>query len=167
MARTAIEYGIHVFLTSLAGTVPPTLLFLVIFLSDQRASLAGIFGALIVFGLGSLLLIVLPFCFFVAVPIAILVNQFWKLTLIRTLILAIVLTGPGIVYLDYRNYQSSGPDSGPPTSPYSLTHLGESFGSPADALLMGVVPMASAILCAITLWYLRFRAPSPLASKPK
>ena len=98
-------------------------------------------------------------CFFIAVPAAIITNHFVGLTLFRILMFALLLTGPEIIFLDYQLYLSSGDDSGPPEGPYSLLHIIQSLSSVSDVLLMVVVPTSSAILCAATLWYLRFRKP--------
>ncbi len=157
LIRKALRYGLDVFLASCAATIPPALYFLIIFGTAPNGGLMDTLSAILIASLGCLLLLVMPFCFFIAAPLAILIHHFIKLSFARTALLALALTGPAVVYLDYRNYQSSGPDSGPPTEPYSLAHLQQSLSSPTDLILMLVIPTASALLGALTFWYLRFR----------
>ena len=153
----SLKYLFHVTVVSLAGSFPPTFYFFLLLLSSPNATLIGVLLPTLIAGVFCLLFVVFPFCFIVAVPLALIINHSIKLNLARTLLLALVLTAPGIIFLDYRNYSSSGPDSGPPTEPYSLSHLMRSITSPSDFFLMVIIPMTSALLCASALWYLRFR----------
>ena len=157
LARISLRYGLQVLIISLAGTLPPALFFLSLSLASPHAALADILHATAIAALACLLLVVLPFCFFVAAPIAIVINYFVKLDLTRTLLLAMLLSVPGIIFLDYWTYLSSGPDSGPPTEPYSFSRFIGYFASPSDTLLIFVIPATSALLCGFTLWFVRFR----------
>src|SRR5262249_39170184 len=155
--RIFLVYCLHVLLASAAGTLPPFLYFISMFSFSLGATILTVIGPLLIASLICFGFIIFPFCFFIAAPIAIFIHQFVRLTLIRILFLALLLTAPGIIFLDHFEYASSGPDSGPPTEPYSLTHLTNSLSSPGDIFLMVILPAASALCCAFALWYVRFR----------
>ncbi|RIL11481.1 MAG: hypothetical protein DCC75_02250 [Proteobacteria bacterium] len=157
MLRWILIYCAQVLAASIAGALAPVIFFFLMILRDSSTSSEQVWGAALFMGAVCLIMIILPFCFFVAAPAAILIHRYFKMTLPRILLLAILLTAPGIVLLDYQMHLSSGKDSGPPEDPYTLSHLLDSISFGSDFCLMVVIPLTSSLLAAMTLWYLRFR----------
>lgn len=155
LVRSALAYAFQVTVAAVAATLPVVAYFLTLFVVESRATIVETIQATLFIGVGSLF-VTWPFCFFVAAPIAIVVERYLPLTVVRACLLAFVMTVPGIVYLDYQNYLSSGPDSGPPIDPYRF--LGFLWDSPSfdDILLMLIIPTASALFGSLSLYFLRF-----------
>ena len=158
--RWVARYAFDVTLASIAGASVPTVAYLCTYIFSDHATGSSVVIPTLIIG-AVCFSIVFSFCFFVATPLAIFIDRHAKLTLLRTLLLALILTFPCVVYLDYLNHQSSGSNSGPPTEPYSLSHLERSLSSAPDAVILIAIPALSSLLAALTLWQLRFKKNEP------
>lgn len=154
--RWGAVYAWHSLVSAMAGSLPTVLYFGSIMSGSGRGGLMDLVAALSVVAAFTCLALLLPFCALVALPVAIIAHRFIRLSFLRMMGLALLLTAPAILYLDYYMYSLSGPDSGPPTEPYSLSHLAALLSSPTDLLLMVGVPVVSALLAAAVLWRVRF-----------
>lgn len=114
--------------------------------TTSMTAIAGIFLLLVWQSIMSTFMIY-PFCFLIFGPIAFLVNRYLPLTFNRILVLAIFLTVPATLYVDYLLYLNFDRQ----TEPYSLRNL-EHIGS-----LLFVCSFIAGFFCALSFWHLRFR----------
>lgn len=158
LARWVVNYIFQVTIAAVVGTLPPMIFFFLSALNSPDGSLFDVLKFTFIAGLACLMIVVLPFCLFVAAPVAIIIDRLIGLTRLRMLVLTLILVVPGVLLLDYQTYLSSGIDSGPPTEPYSLSHLVQSLSSPSDVFLMIALPTLSAFFASWVLWHSRFKS---------